>query len=212
MQTITLVTQKGGAGKTTLVTNLAVAAQEDGENVLVLDLDPQKSSVAWASERKADAPHVEPFPVDRLNQLPVMIQGLKNQFTLVILDTAGADNTATHKAMEAADLCLVPLRPTRLDVSAVPPTVQAIMRGGSEFAFILNQCPPQPNNPRAFEMKNGLEAIGKLALPMIMTRADYQDAYAAGQGVLEFAPSGKAAEEIRALWEWIGDRLERMKR
>ncbi|WP_285295721.1 AAA family ATPase [Aureimonas altamirensis] len=212
MHTITLVTQKGGAGKTTLASNLAVAAQEDGERVLLVDLDPQRSLVAWADLREGNTPHVEGFPADQIAQLPGMLKGLGDQFTVAILDTAGADNTATHKAMEAADLCLVPLRPTRLDANAVTPTVQAIMRGRSEFAFILTQCPPQPNNPRAFEMKAGLEALGKLALPMIMTRADYQDAYASGQGVTEFSPSGKAAEEMRNLWQWISKRTKGAKK
>ncbi|WP_152048892.1 AAA family ATPase [Aureimonas psammosilenae] len=206
MHIITLATQKGGAGKTTLATNLAVAAVEAGEKVVMFDLDPQRSLVAWAESREAEAPHVEPFPADRIAKLPEMVQALNGQFTTVILDTAGADNTATHRAMEAATLCLVPLRPTRLDANAVAPTVQAIIRGGTPFAFVLNQCPPQPNNPRAFEMKNGLEAIGKLALPMIIQRADYQDAYASGQGVTEFSKDSKAAEEMRSLWAWIAKR------
>ena len=212
MYTVTLVTQKGGAGKTTLASNLAVAAQAAGERVLVLDLDPQRSLVAWSETREGDTPHVEAFPADQIAKLPAMLKGLDDQFTMAILDTAGADNTSTHKAMEAADLCLVPLRPTRLDANAVTPTVQAIMRGGTEFAFILTQCPPQPNNPRAFEMKAGLEAIGKLALPMIMTRADYQDAYATGQGVTEFAPAGKAAEEMKMLWKWVSKRVKGTKK
>jgi chromosome partitioning protein len=203
MHIITLTTQKGGAGKTTLATSLAVAAQEAGETVVMFDLDPQKSLMAWADSRQQATPHVEVFPVERIAQLPDMIRGLGRSFTTVIIDTAGADNTATHKAMEAATLCLVPLRPTRLDVNAVKPTVQAILRGGTPFAFILNQCPPQPNNTRASEMAAGLAAIGYLADPMIIQRADYQDAYAVGQGVTEYASSGKAADETRRLWSWV---------
>lgn len=203
MHIITLTTQKGGAGKTTLATALAVAAQEVGEKVVMFDLDPQRSLMAWAESRQDETPHVEVFPADRIAQLPHMIRSLSGAFSVAIIDTAGADNTATHKAMEAATLCLVPLRPTRLDVNAVKPTVQAILRGGTPFAFVLNQCPPQPNNPRANEMAAGLAAIGHLADPLIIQRADYQDAYAAGQGVTEYAPGSKAAEEARRLWAWI---------
>ncbi|MCQ0990543.1 nucleotide-binding protein [Jiella marina] len=203
MHIITLTTQKGGAGKTTLATALAIAAQEAGETVAMFDLDPQRSLLAWSEARQGDTPHVEVFPADRIAQLPDMVRSLAGKFSVVILDTAGADNTATHKAMEAATLCLVPLRPTRLDVNAVKPTVQAILRGGTPFAFILNQCPPQPNNTRAAEVATGLGAIGHLAEPLIIQRADYQDAYAVGQGVTEYAPSGKAADEARRLWGWI---------
>lgn len=208
MHILTLVTQKGGAGKTTLATALAVAAQEAGESVVMFDLDPQRSLMAWADSRKAETPHVEVFPADRIAQLPDMIRSLGKSFTVAIIDTAGADNTATHKAMEAATLCLVPLRPTRLDVNAVKPTVQAILRGGTAFAFVLNQCPPQPNNTRAAEMAAGLSAIGYLADPMIIQRADYQDAYAVGQGVTEYAPTSKAADEARKLWSWVASQSQ----
>ena len=79
MRTITLVTQKGGTGKTTLASSLALAAIEAGETVALFDLDPQKSLVGWGDKREkakaraekvgnADlaaqfhAPHVQQFP------------------------------------------------------------------------------------------------------------------------------------------------------
>lgn len=204
MRTLTLVTQKGGTGKTTLATSLAVAATEAGESVVLLDLDPQGSLMAWGSFRGEErpAPVVERFPANRIAELPAMIAGLKN-FSLVILDTPGADNTATHKAMDAATMCLVPLRPTRLDAHAVRATVQAVLKGKTPFAFILNQCPTIPNSPRANEMAAGLATMGILALPKVCQRSDYQDAFAAGLGVTEYAPAGRAAEEMRQLWQWV---------
>lgn len=207
MRVITLVTQKGGSGKTTLASNLGVAAAEDGESVVMFDLNYQQQSLMkWAVDRKAGNPSVEQFPADKISKLPEMIKSLDGKFGTVILDTAGEDNTITHWAMAAATLCLIPLRPSKLDIDALVPTVQAIIRGGTEFAFVLNHCFPQPNNPRAFETANGLKAIGKLALPMLITRADFLDAYAAGQGVTEYAPNRPAAEAIRDLWKWVKER------
>jgi chromosome partitioning protein len=204
VRTFTLTTQKGGTGKTTLATSLAVAAMHAGEQVVAFDLDPQGSLVAWGKLRGVDGLHVERFPPDKVGQLPAMMKALGSKgFTVAILDTPGADNTATHQAMEAASMCLVPIRPTRLDANAVKPTVQALLRGDTLFSFILNQCPPTPRNGRAAEMASGLAALGYLAEPMVVQRADYQDAYAAGQGVTEYAPEGKAAEEMRQLWRWI---------
>jgi chromosome partitioning protein len=216
MRTLTLVTQKGGTGKTTLATSLAVAAMEAGETVALFDLDPQRSLVGWGGKRekakaraekaenadlaaRLDAPHVQQFPMNRVAEMPALIRGLKG-FSLIILDTPGADTTATHLAMEAATLCLVPMRPTRIEADAVMPTVQALLRGKNPFAFILNQCSTIPNNNRAAEMAAGLRSLGVLAEPLICQRADYQDAYAVGQGVTEYAPKSKAAEEMRALW------------
>lgn len=209
MRTLALVTQKGGTGKTTLAVSLAIAAQEAGEKVLALDLDPQGSLAAWGESRKADAPHVERVPPSHIATLPQTLQGLSAQgFTLTILDTAGADNPTTHAAMRAADLCLVPLRPTRLDGLAVAPTVQAIARLERPFAFVLTQCSTIPRNSRAAEMSAGLQTLGMLAEPLIAQRADHQDAFAAGQGVTEYAPDSKASAEIRELWQWINTKMK----
>ena len=209
MRIITLVTQKGGTGKTTIATSLAVAAHDAGEKVLALDLDPQGSLNAWGNLREADFPHVELVPANIVADLPKLLEGVKAQgFTLTILDTAGADNPTTHLAMQAADLCLVPLRPTSIDGNAVMPTTQALQRLGKPFAFVLSQCSTVPRNSRAAEMAAGLRTLGVLAEPFICQRADYQDAYAAGQGVTERDPNGKAAQEMRDLWQWANKRMK----
>lgn len=218
MRTITLVTQKGGAGKTTLATSLAIAAQQAGETVAAFDLDPQGSMVEWGSmRRKADPdtipdqhlPVVERFPPERVGQMSRMLSTLAGKgITLTILDTAGADNPTTRAAMEASTYCLVPIRPTRLDLLAVRATVQAIMHSGKPFAFVLNQCSTIPRNNRANDTATGLASIGFMAEPLILLRNDYQDAFAAGQGVTEYAPDGKAADEIRQLWKWVSTQSE----
>ncbi len=221
MRTVTLVTQKGGAGKTTLATALAIAAQQSGEMVAAFDLDPQGSLVEWGKMRKkADTaavanptlPIVERFPLDRIAQIRAMMDSLKGKgVTLAFLDTAGADTPTTHAAMEASSFCLVPIRPTRLDLLAVRATVQAIMRSGKPFAFVLNQCSTIPRNSRANDTATGLSSIGYMAEPLILSRHDYQDAFASGQGVTEYAPDGKAADEIRQLWAWLDSQTKEPK-
>jgi chromosome partitioning protein len=136
-------------------------------------------------------------------RLPALLETASATYSVVILDTPGEDSPTTHNAMSAADLCLVPIRPTRADGGANRVTVEALLRGGKRFAFLLNQCPTTPGSSRADEMAAGLMTLGYLANPMIGSRVDYQDAYAAGQGTTEYAPTGKAAEEMRQLWEWI---------
>lgn len=209
MRTIALVTQKGGTGKTTLAVSIAVAALEAGEKVLALDLDPQGSLGAWGEIRDDATPHVERVPAAKLPQLPAVLARMSELgFTLAILDTAGADNPVTHAAMKAADLCVVPLRPTKLDGLAVAPTIQAISRIGRPFAFVLTQCSTIPRNSRAAEMAAGLQTLGVLAEPLISQRVEHQDAFSAGQGVTEYASAGKAAEEVRGLWRWLDRKLK----
>lgn len=114
--------------------------------------------------------------------------------------------TATNLAMHVADLCIIPARPTRLDIQATWITVEAVKRLRRDFAFVLNQCPTTPRSSRANEAAGGLQLLGVLAAPLVTQRADFQDAIAAGLGVTEYAPQGKAAEEITALWNWISRR------
>ena len=107
MRTIAFLTQKGGAGKTTLAASLAVAAVNTGERVIALDLDPQASLLRWSTYREAaNAPNkivVEPLESERLSRLHTIIEGLAGVgFTLAIFDTAGSDNAAARFVTEAA--------------------------------------------------------------------------------------------------------------
>jgi chromosome partitioning protein len=210
MRTITLVTQKGGAGKTTIAASLAVAAAQAGEKVIALDLDPQGSLAAWGDTRSVEEPAVDRIGPDNLANLPAILKALAAEgYTLAILDTAGIASTGGNLAMQAADLALIPARPSRLDLQATMPTIEALMRleMRERFAFILNQC-PAGRSSRATEAANGLGMFGVLAEPMLTQRADHQDALAAGQGVTEYARDGKAAVEIRALWIWAARKMK----
>jgi len=90
MRIITLVTQKGGSGKTTLAACLAVAASEAGERAIALDLDPQQSLWKWGEERKVETPAVDKLDPTHLTQLSAIVKALEGQgFTLAVLDTAG---------------------------------------------------------------------------------------------------------------------------
>lgn len=210
MRTITLVTQKGGAGKTTIAASLAVAAAQAGEKVIALDLDPQGSLAAWGDTRSVEEPAVDRIGPDNLANLPAILKALAAEgYTLAILDTAGIASTGGNLAMQAADLALIPARPSRLDLQATMPTIEVLMRleMRERFAFILNQC-PAGRSSRATEAANGLGMFGVLAEPMLTQRADHQDALAAGQGVTEYARDGKAADEIRALWIWSARKMK----
>jgi chromosome partitioning protein len=207
MKTIAFVTQKGGSGKTTLSASIAVAATEAGENVVVLDLDPQGSLAGWGERRDSETPAIDRLVGDRLVQLPQILKGLEARgFTLVVLDCPGFLSTAGNMAMECIDLALVPTRPTTLDLHAAVPTTRALGKFEKQFLFVLNQCLPGSKS-RANEAAAGLRALGFVADSMIVQRTDHQDALAAGRGVTEYAPDGKAADEIRALWACVSKAL-----
>lgn len=205
MKTLVLVTQKGGSGKSTLAASIAVAAEEAGERVFMLDVDRQGTLAKWIDRRTAETPGFD--RVSNETELNSALAALADQkFTLTILDTPGADTPLVTAAIRAADLCLIPARPTPADLEATQPTLEAIQGTGRRFAFALNQSPVRSG--RLTEAAAGLKMLGILAEPSISQRNDHQDAIGAGQGVTEFNPSGKAADEIRALWFWLKAKLK----
>ena len=200
MRILTFVTQKGGTGKSTLAANIAVAAEEAGLRVHLLDLDPQGSLRNWRARREAEAPAVDVVDAARI---PTALEALKKAaIDLVVIDTAGTDTPATAAAIRASHLCLIPVRPSIVDLEASRITVQSIIRLDRPFAFILNHCPPG-RNVRVTDAGRALKTLGMSAEPPIMTRADYIDAMGLGLGVTEQNNVGKAAQEIRKLWTWI---------
>lgn len=207
MRTIAFVTQKGGAGKTTLAASLAVAAAGTGERVIALDFDAQGSLARWGQRRGAANPSlrllVEQFEAGRLPRLGAVLERIADTgFTLAVFDTPGADSEAVRLVADTADLCLLPARPTHLDIEATAGTFRTIYLTKRRAAFVLNQCPPTPRSARAADAAKYLSQLGVLAEPMLSSRIDYQDALAAGLGVTEYDANGRAAQEINALWQW----------
>lgn len=202
---VVFATQKGGTGKSTLSVMCAVCAQETGKKVAILDMDKQGTVAQWSEEREADSPDVYAIEADQLEQAITALN--KKSFDYIIIDTAGVDSPATTAALRCADLCLIPTRPAPQDLKALRPTHAAVVRLGKDFAFVLNQVGPRLYQ-RYREAVNGLSAIAVVAQPLIVQRNDHQDAFGMGQGATEYNPHGKAAEEIRELWQWITKRME----
>lgn len=209
MRTIALVTQKGGSGKSTLSASLAVAAQAARERVFLLDMDPQQSLTTWAQNRRDDNLGVEAIAAGKL---PAALAALaKGNVTLAIIDTPATYSAASEAAMKAADLIIIPVRPTVFDLWASDATRRYAKELGKEYVFVLNQCPIVQENCRLQDGAAALEAMGGLLRPMISSRVDYQEAICRGLGPTEVNPNGAAAEEVRQLWVSLRRRLARAK-
>jgi chromosome partitioning protein len=204
MKTIAFATQKGGSGKSTLCVNLAVAAQEAGASVCILEMDRQATISDWAALREADSPEVAQIDATQIGG--VLARLADCDYDYVFIDTPGVDSPGALAAIRAADLCIVPSRPTPADLRAVRPTLAAIYRLGKPFAFVLNQTPPA-RSYRVRDAAEGLIALGVLPEVNVVLRNDHQDAIGIGQGVTEFNPRGQAADEIRRLWSWVAERV-----
>jgi chromosome partitioning protein len=208
MQTIALIAQKGGTGKTTMALSLAVAAVQGGRTVAVIDLDPQASAGNWADRRAMkDAPAVVSAHVPRLQS--VIDTARQNGVDLLIIDTPGKSEQAALAAAKAADLVLIPCRPQIYDIETLSATKEIIDLAGGRPAFvILNAVPPQGR--RHEEAQAAIEGISLAVCPAaFIQRAAFGDAPNAGQSASEYEPCGKAAQEIEQVYKFISKFLKK---
>lgn len=207
MRVLSLMTQKGGTGKSALAVSLAVAAERAGERVVILDLDPQGTSASWYEARAAETPAV--LDHNQVGKLPETLARLGAAgFTLAIIDTPGVETPATRPVMDAADLNLVPVRPSEADLKATMPTVRALEGKRRPYALVINQAPTNKQARLTAAVSLRLSTSGEVVPVPVATRMDHQYAYALGQGVHEYAPEGKAAAEIADVWAWCRKKME----
>lgn len=199
VKTIALFAQKGGAGKTTIAVHLAVAAGLAGEKVVLADTDPQGSATAWAQARNDKRPVVVQARPAQLND--VMTAARHDAMTLMLIDTAPHAAAGASSAAAAADLVLIPVRPSAFDLAAVGAAVE-IARTARKAAFVLSACPSRA--PEVIEARKALEAYGLPVLDVEVTeRRAFARAVASGRAVSEFEPDGRAAIEIEKLWREV---------
>jgi chromosome partitioning protein len=200
MPTIAVISQKGGAGKTTLALHLAAAAEEDGRTALVIDLDPQATASQWATWREDAPPVVIDSAPPRLASK--IAQASEQGAGFFVIDTPPHADSAASVAVAAADLVLIPCRPSAFDITAIQTTASLVrMRGKSAFVIFTAGT---PNAPRMYEDAGAVvRGYGLEVCPHLLPdRAAFRHAAAEGKTVMELAPAGKAALEVRALYKW----------
>ena len=203
VKTVSVIAQKGGAGKTTLSLSLACAAVAEGLSAVVVDLDPQASAASWGDRRESDTPAVVPAQAPRLARILDAAAG--QGVALAVVDTAPRAGQGAVAAARAADLVLVPSRPAVYDVETVAGTrdVVAAVAPATPVLRVLNAVPPR--GPREGQARALLADLGvPVAAPSLGLRAAVDYAAAVGQSAAEHDPRGRAAAEIGALFAAVG--------
>lgn len=200
MKTIAVISQKGGAGKTTIALNLAVAALRSGHQSAVIDIDPQASAKCWHDLRQDDAPPVVSAQAARLPE--ILQRARQNGAELVIIDTAPHSESAALAAARLADLVLVPCRPSLLDLKAITTTIDLAALAKTPALAVLNTVPVRGGLKGEAEQVLGSYGV-ELAPVTLGHRVAFVHSLTAGQGVLEYEPDSKAAEEITELFRAI---------
>jgi chromosome partitioning protein len=200
MMKVAILSQKGGAGKTTLGLNIAIAAEMDGKQTAIIDLDPQSSMAQWGDSRESQTPTVVTTQAQRL--LNVLETCADNDGEFIVIDTAPHAEQTALAAARAADVVLIPCRPSIVDLRAIGMTIEICQLAQTPCFVVLNQTPCRGTLTK--EAEAAIKGLGVALSPIqIGQRVSYIHAVTQGQGVLEYEPRSKAADEIRALYKFI---------
>jgi chromosome partitioning protein len=198
---IGVLNQKGGVGKTTLAVNVSATLAMRGLRVLLVDADPQASSMAWSAAR--EAPPL--FPVIGMAK-PTLhrdMPEIAKDYEAVVIDGAPRVNDLGRAAILASDTILIPVQPSPYDVWAASDTVQLI-REAQQFkpdlkaAFVINR--KIVNTAIGRDVATALEHFEIPVLPtQLCQRVLYAESAGQGLAVAEVAPNSEAARELAAL-------------
>ena len=201
MKVIALISQKGGAGKSTLAVSLAVAAEHDGRSVAVVDLDPQASATNWSERREAETPEVASSTPVRLES--VLSAAEQQGADLVLIDTPPRADQTAISAAKVADLVIIPCRPAILDLETVATTIELVRSAGNQqIVVVLNGVPPR--GTRRDQAAEILQSMGIEVCPAGFSyRAAFDHASTLGLTAQEYDRKGKPADEILHVYEYV---------
>jgi len=213
MPTIAVLNQKGGAGKTTLATNLSRALKLAGETVLLVDTDPQGSARDW-SAAAGDNQSVPVVGLDRPQLLQRDLRTLAQPYAWTVIDGAPQLREMAAAAIAACDIVLIPVQPSPYDIWSAADLVDAIKArraladGSPAAAFVVSRAIKNTRLGREVT-----EALADYELPVFEASTIQRQIYARsaidGLSVLDSEPDGPAAAEIRAIVQELREVVER---
>ncbi|WP_298439048.1 division plane positioning ATPase MipZ [uncultured Ferrimonas sp.] len=200
--------EKGGSGKSCLAQNLAVYLQVECRlGLMVVDCDPQRTTSKWIQSRNENSALTKINCVQMYGKIRDDLLSLNNHYECIIIDCGGQDSVALRAALSVANFALLPLRPKRRDLQTLEHVDDLISNSqmfnpNLESAFVLTQCPSLPNQvKRILEARDVCQSWGYRVLKgLTYQRNIYDDSEEAGCSVLELEPKGKAANELRQIF------------
>lgn len=196
---ITVAQQKGGSGKTTLTVNLAIVLRRQGLSVAVLDTDPQGSLGRWFMERLDRIGEDDGLEFTTSSAWGASYEGekLKRRFDVVLIDTPPKIDSDLRPALRIADLVLVPVGSSQVDLWATEGVLDLAQRERRPALIVLNRT--RPNTRLGAEVAAGAAQLGvTVAGAQLANRVAYAESLGRGSAVAE-GGRGPAFDEITAL-------------
>ncbi len=211
MRHVMVLNSKGGCGKSTLATNLAVFFAREGAQVCIADYDPQRSSLDWLAARPAELPAI--------GGVPAYEEGLRNvprgTEVLVIDAPARVHGTELNELVRRAETIIVPVLPSSIDMKACGHFMGELLEIGkvsrrqARLAVVANRV---RENTLAFQELEAFLAGLKLPyLGALREAQNYVRAYARGMGVLELPQylAWPDWEQWEPICDWLDSKRSR---
>jgi chromosome partitioning protein len=197
---ITIAQRKGGAGKTTLAAQLAVAWARQGLQVALLDIDPQGSLAAWVELRRARlGANAIGFDFTALPgwRAAQWIEDHARRADLVVIDNPPHAETEAQIAVRAAGLVVIPVQPSPLDLWATEATLKMVRDERRRPLVVLTRVPPR-SGLTDYITAELARSGAPVATTRIGNRIALVRAMMSGLGVVERERASQAAAEITA--------------
>ena len=205
MKVVSIHSLKGGTGKTTITTNLAVEAERAGHTVAIIDLDPPATAAKWGDHRDSEFPAVIATPSSRLKHWLEIAED--NGATFVIIDTPPSPDPFMHDVVKASALVIIPCQPSLADIEANEPTISTVQNQQKPCFVVLNMV--RPNTGLDIHARKSIKDYGVACAPVqIGSRVGFIHAYNSGASITEIEPKSKSADEIRALYAYVAKQME----
>ena len=205
MSVIAVIQQKGGVGKSTITANLAGELLKKGRSVRIIDLDPQESLATWAKLGNGLLNGlVEPVDPQSPKHFRAALDRIKGQADRLLLDCPpGFPDTGLMAAL-VADVALLPVTPSPLDVIASKKALESIREAQKQrkdrkplIGFVPSRV--AANTVLGRDLKESLKGMGEQILPTISQRIALAEAVLEGLTLREYAPSSDGVEEFQQL-------------
>jgi len=204
--------QKGGSGKSTLAVNICALLAGKDFNVMLVDADRQTTATNWAEDREERQILKRVNFVQKYDNIRETLKDLNNHYDFVVVDAAGRDSKELRTGMTAADILLIPFKPSQPDLDTIPKMVELISQAQeyNENLKALGVITMAPSNPIVRESKEAQEYLANypeitLLNTLIRDRKVYRDAMSSGNGVTELNnPKAKIETEslIKEILKW----------
>ena len=204
---------KGGSGKTTIATHLAIMRTAAGRDVLLVDADDQETATDFTALRNERYPEGAGYTSIKLTGPAVRTETLrlKEKYQDIVIDTGGRDTTSQRAALTASDALLVPFVPRSFDiwtvekVGALVDEIKAVHGALQAFIFLNRADSRGSDNEDAAEVLRSMESLTLLEATIGQRKA-FGNAAAEGLAVTELRqPDAKAISEVQALYNLVFD-------